>query len=523
MINKKTLSLKLSKPFHTSLDAPFTPVEQTLQTPVDVPNHNSYFVFPSLGNNQELSFFSQTQDNDSDDVMTDVDEPLLVLLPKVLRNYSVSFTASFDQVLMNIYSHILLLPTTTPFLGFIPPLGLASRVANETLQKMVTDSDPANSTGYTVYDAQGTLNHEQLKNAATTPIVLQLIRKRLLDLCSAQKVPKSNVGAVPVSAVTSIQIAVPATINNTNIQNNSIYSGLGLRQLSISNLLLSEQNTANYQQNPASQSAALASSRLRSSSLNLRKHSLTRNNSLTGSSWLHVGNLANVRAGGNLGNPEFAASSDSLQLMNDFVPHAFLTRLGSSLSNMSHNGGSGAVSGFNSMMMDYQTPPSSSKSSISQGSYSPSVNSREGACLYLPGSVGSSSDTETNGSLFSMARSLSRGGATCSFPKPLTINTDVGHNSQSFGFGGNLSGETLHSPFVSAVSAPEDFEYFGHGNNSTGAILENVLPNVSGLRNGSLSSDCQTKDVNGNKVSIPLQYSLSEKKRDSLKMKRGIH
>ncbi|KAM9933852.1 hypothetical protein OXX80_006538 [Metschnikowia pulcherrima] len=533
MLNKKTLSLKLGKSFQAPPDAPFTPVEQTLHTPVDAPNQNSYFAYPSSGNQHESSFFSQPQDNDSDDVMTDVDEPSSVPGPRMIRNYSVSFTSSFDQILMNIYSHILSLPTTTPFSGFIPPSGLASRVANETLNKIIHDSDPACGSGHSVYDVQGTLNHEQLKNAATTPIMLQLIRKRLLDLCSAQKVVKPKNGSTPASAVTSVQIAVPATHSGGNFQNNSIYSGSGLRQSSISTLSLNEQNTTNYiqsQSSQAAQTAALAGSRSRSSSLNLRKHSLTRNNSMNGSSWLHVGNMANVRAGGSLGmNPDFAASSDSLQSMNDFVPHAFLTRSGSSSSTYGPGTNSGANSGFNAMMMDYQTPPSSAKSSISQGSSSPSLSSRETPYSYLPASAGSFSDNEASGSLISRARSSSRGGNACPFPKPLTINTDLSQQSfndtQNFGFGGPINGETLHSPFVSAVSAPEDFEYFGQSNTSSSStVLESVSPNVSGLRSGSLGSDFQqSRDSNGAKVNMPSQYSLSEKKRDSLKMKRGIH
>ncbi|OBA23599.1 hypothetical protein METBIDRAFT_30034 [Metschnikowia bicuspidata var. bicuspidata NRRL YB-4993] len=528
MLKDKTLSLKLNKSFQVP-DGPFTPVEQTLQTPVAAPNQNSYFAFPSLDLHHGLSFFSQAQDNESDDVMTDIDEAPLLLLPKVLRNYSVSFNASFDQILMTVYSHILLLPTTTPFLGLIPPLGLASRVANETLQRMILESDPMSGKHPTVFDAQGTLNNEQLRNNATAPIVLQLIRKRLLDLCSAQKAPKSKSGSAPVSAVTSIQIAVPATSGSQNIQNNSIYSGLGLRQLSISTLLLNEQNTANYQQmqtGQASQSAVLANSRLRSSSLDLRKHSLTRNNSHTGSNWLHVGNMANVRSGGGLGmNPELASSSDSLQLMNDFVPHALLTRTGSSLSNIAYNQGLGAASGFNPIMMDYQTPPTSSKSSISQGSSSPLVNQRENACLYIPGSAGSFSDIESSAA-YSRTQSLNRDTNLCSFPTPLRINTDVAQQSfgapQNPGFGGNTNGEVLHSPFVSAIPVAEDFDYFGQSNSSTSTVPENVLPKVGSLRSGSLGSDTLVKEASENKFNIQLEYSLSEKKRDSLKMKRGI-
>lgn len=448
-------------------DAPFTPVEQTLRTPVEQPN--GYF---------SQSFYSNPQANESDDVLTDADES-----SKVVRNYSLSFTPVFDQLVLGIYSHILLQPTTTPFLGSIPPLGLVSRVANETFQSLVRHMSSDNAP---VYDANCVLSQDHLRNHIHQPIILQLIRKRLLDLCSGLRVPPG--------APTQVLVAVSAP-----------NAGLGLRQLLILNLLLSELNVSAFQ-------STNSSTRLRSSSLNLRKHSLTRNNSYSGSNWLHVGNVQ----GGRLGmNPELGASTDSLQLMHDYVPQAFIRLAGSLASLQNAAWPSNPAPGFHSMMMDYQTPPTSNKSSVSMGSTPPSTSSnRDTLCMQTPGS---GSETEDFGPLLLRLRSLSRGTTGGSFPRPLTINTDAhGVGSAHINGYGN-TGEALHSPFISAVTPNEEMCYFG-GNP---LVLGNVLPNLSGLRSGPLIPESPVKD--GAKVSIPGQFSLSEKKRDSLKLKRGIH
>lgn len=527
MLNKQTLSLKLNKPFLGASDAPFTPVEQTLHTPKDVQGQLSYFP-PHL---QPIHPYSNPQYSESDDILTDGDD----LQMHVNRNYSISFTLNFDQLLMNIYSYFLLLPTTTPFLGITPPLGLVSRVANETLLTVSRNVLEEASNPNFEYDTQNILSFENVSNRSYKPIFLQLIRKRLLDLCSTQKVGGSSKSASDQApTVTSVQISVPSLIpsnsGNHCQSQNSVYQGLGLKQLSISNLLLSEQNISNYQQNqqgqvPHNAQAALNSSRLRSSSLNLRKQSLTRNNSYSGSNWLHVGNMSSARSantpmnGGQLLDNN--ASTDSLQLMHDFVPHAFLNRQGSTLSNGSQNVGSGFNSGFNSMMLDYQTPVSSGKSINSVGSTSPSRD-----CISSSGSI---SETESVGSLFFRSRYSSRGNSSnCPVLKPLVINTDPNNFSHSTlqtpVFGGNLNGEGLHSPFVSAITPSEDFGYFLSGctsapsSNNTGV----TTPNSGSFRSGNLIPESPVKDATSSKLNMTSQFGLSEKKRDSLKLKRGI-
>lgn len=543
MLNKKTLSLKVNKSF-VAADAPFTPIDQTLRTPMDPPNQMSYFPQPP-----PPTLYSNPLYNESDDILTDVDEPNT----KAMRNYSVSFTPLFDTLVMNIYSHIVSLPTTTPFLGTVPPSGLASRVANETFHNLIKNTA---SDASAMYDTHSLLSHDHLKNHAYQPIFLQLIRKRLIDLCSVQR-PSS----VPLPQITSVQVPVPSgpgvssgsqppngsfgashgasssigsigsigsmgsmgSMGSFNANaTNSVYNGLGMRQLSISNLLLNEQNVSNYNQQlaQAAQMVALNNSRLRLSSLNLRKQSLTRNNSYSGTNWLHVGNVQNIRSNGLGMNPEFGASSESLQLMNDYVPQAFI-RLGALLANLTLAGGnwnqSIPATGFNSMMLDYQTPPSSGKSSILLGSTPSSAGANRDANSF---NAQAASDYEEFNHMLMRSRSSSRGNVGGLFPKPLTINTDASSFALSMQNGAAF-GDTLNSPFVSATIPTEDGGFFGPSS------LGNVLPGLTGLRSGPLIPESPGKDVpmaNGNnKINLPGQFSLSEKKRDSLKLKRGIH
>lgn len=497
------------------------------------PSSNSGAVAPTPGSS---SFYHHPAHAESDDILTDVDEPLLG--PKLLKSYSLTFTPLFDQLVLGIYSDIMLLPTTTPFLGCVPPLGLVSRVANETMLSLMKN----NTEQAPLYDTQCVLSLDYLKNHTYQPIILLLIRKRFIDLCSAQRSSSSHPPSIPPS--TSVQ--VPSNINpnwgNTASNGNSgngVYGVVGMRQLSILNLLLNELNVASYQQQPSLAAQAAALSRLRSSSFNLRKHSLTRNNSYNGSNWLHVGNLSNIRPNANLGmHGDQNNSTDSLQLMHDYVPRAFILRaVAAPLSNLhqSLNPCLGpAPGGFNSMMLDYQTPPSSSKSSFSSGSTP--LNTFPNSYLQpAPGSAGSGSEMDETDLEPLRSRSSSRGnGLNGSFPRPLTINTDTCNLLQNVNMHipGGLSGpsslgagEALNSPFLSATTPSEEHGYFLGPTLSSGII--GTLPSTGGLRNGPLMQESPVREsamANGNnKINLPGQFSLSEKKRDSLKMKRGIH
>lgn len=485
---KNNLSLKIAP-----VDVPtalHTPIEQTVSTPVDPPNP-SYF-----------PLYANPQCADSDDVLTDADEP------RVMRSHSVAFTAQFDQLLWNVYLQHLLLPTTKPFAGPLPPLGLVARVANDTVHALVRALAEAPAGAAPVFDAQGAFSPETLRARVHQPVVLLLIRRRLLDLCLAQRSQ-----TVP-PAVTTVQMATPAghaPLGTTLVLGAPPFLGLGLRQLSISNLLLTEQNVAQYGgQNGAGALLArpmsgASSVRLQSSSLNLRKHSLTRNNS--GTSWLHVGNLSSARP---LGNPDLATSTDLLQLMTDFVPSAFV-RTNSGL-NVTGAGNAAAPAstapkwGFNAMMLDYQTPPSSAKSSFSLGSTPPTQ--RDGLYMNTPGSAMSEYDD------FGLGLPQTRPGRsfTGSLPKPLTINTDTPSFPSTFPVGGFQEG--LSSPFV-GLHEDNYFPHHSAGNLLPGLLSEPAIPE-SPVRDTSMAGA-------GDKINLQGQFSLSEKKRDSLKLKRGIH
>lgn len=439
MILNKKLTLKLNSLNGSMTDLPNTPVEQTLSTPT-----TSYFnpIYNHL--------------NESDDVLMDGESS---------RQYTINFTNNFDQLVLSIYSNILSLPTTTPFAGNVPPSGLVSKVANETMNAMLQSPN-------VTYD-HNSLISTYGKNQSYYPIFLQLIRRRLLDLCN-------NV----TTSETSISFNASGLVINN------------LRQTSISNLSLNELNINNYSKGDKS-------------AVNLRKHSLTRNNSYS-NSWLHIGNLANIK-------PQHMASTESLQ---DFVPQSFINRsavsgdyrersnsdnsqsnpLKSAPEQLRHDQSSlrdqmgpsflefvpksshSAQSSQSSF--DYQTPPSSQKSSIQ---YTP------------PDNVQQYNDYDD----FHFFQNFPPPGAAHQ-KVPLTINTDHANADALNALNGNARNmDSLDSPFMSASS--DEGSYFTNG-----------FPSVHSNNSSPTKEDLVDKINAGN-------YTLNEKKRDSLKMKRGIH
>ena len=502
-LNKK-LNLSLAKGLQES--GPYTPLDQTLKTPVDAPNHGNYFpgVTPGFqgangGHASSSTNLLYSHYNESDDMLMDEDTSRV-------RNYTVSFTPQFDLLVLSIYSQIMAHPTTTPFLGMIPPSGLVSKVSNETMNVLMRTTAKPN---HPIYDGSGIVNNDHLRSAAYQPVFLQLFRKRFLDLCTAQgnKEPHKVPASTTVSITASGGMVAPP---------------LGSRQSSISNLLLNElnisqnqnQNQNQSQQNQQNQSqipSQLQNSgtRSRSTSLSLRKQSLTRNNShLGGSNWLHVGNLNNIRGHA---PQEMTTSTDSLQSMQDYVPQSLINRSGAAgngngNSHTSANGHpsltpNGSSSGFHAMMMDYQTPPSSHKGSVSS-EYTPPSS----ASSLASGQFGAQPPQLINAGLsgdfdditLHQPRSLNH-----NFPRPLTINTE---SANQHGFANGQSG-TLDSPFMSATTPSEEVGYFMNGTASGFPLFLGVVPQEE-----------PKKDVN-----LPANVSLSEKKRDSLKLKRGIH
>ncbi|RLV84603.1 hypothetical protein JA9_000241 [Meyerozyma sp. JA9] len=506
-LNKK-LNLSLAKGLQEP--GPYTPLDQTLKTPVDAPNNGNYFpgavpgvtvtpgVTPAVsganghaatGANAMYSHY-----NESDDMLMDEDTSRM-------RNYTVTFTPQFDSLVLSIYSQIMAHPTTTPFSGMVPPSGLVSKVSNETMNVLMRTTAKPN---HPMYDGSGIVNNDHLRSAAYQPVFLQLFRKRFLDLCTAQGNKEPH--KVPASTTVSICGSVP----------------MG-RQSSISSLSLNELNIGSSSQNQ-NQNQALPGSRSRSTSLSLRKQSLTRNNSHSGgSNWLHVGNLNNIRGHA---PHEMTTSTDSLQSMQDYVPQSLIARSGTGPNSANGSNGSasgpasagfgastsltpnGSSSGFHAMMMDYQTPPSSHKGSVSSeytppSSASSSASGQFGAHTPQLVSTGLSGDFDELS--LHQPRSMSH-----NFPRPLTINTE---SANQHGFNGQSG--TLDSPFMSATTPSEEVGYFMHGSSGFPSFL-GVSPQA-GPQAGPQAEEPK-KDVN-----LPANVSLSEKKRDSLKLKRGIH
>lgn len=532
MLNKKlNLSLKLNKLLSNvaAHDGPFTPLEQTLRTPLDAP-HATYFPPQPVshqpqGQPQFHQLYSNPQYNELDDILTDIDEPAFGSF-KTTRNYTVNFTHAFDQLVMGVYSRILSLPTTTPFLGAIPPSGLVSKVANETMAVLVAASDVAGA----IYDQHAVLSVENLRNSHYQPIFLQLIRKRLLDLCLFNGRVADLGLERSLSSSTSISITVAG--GNGQGTNASIYN-TNTRQTSILNLPLTDLNIS-----AVSGSSAQARSRL--SSMSLRKQSLTRNNSYLGSNWLHIGNLNNIRP---TGNADVNMSTDLLQLMQDFVPQSFINRLAAQTSlqpphvavhgahsapqpppqtlpfAQGHPTATTPTNGFNAMMMDYQTPPSSSKGLFSMAS-TPLLAQLNIQIVLTPTNTHDIDDFQ-----FTLRSRLSSRG-NGAFPHPLTINTEHA----------NIQAPTLDLPFMLAATPLDDYSYFmscaggsgGPAGANQGSLSSLVTSTSSQMSSFPIpESPAETlqdsTQAANNKINLPNQFSLSEKKRDSLKLKRGIH
>ncbi|ODV79912.1 uncharacterized protein CANTADRAFT_64125 [Suhomyces tanzawaensis NRRL Y-17324] len=508
---RPNLSLKFNKSLQNlACDGPYTPLDQTMRTPA------FYFAAPPA--NKQDSLYSNPTYNESDDILTDIDEPMGLGF-KTTRNYTLAFNPTFDQLVMSIYNKILSLPTTTPFLGIVPPSGLVSKVANETMASLLSSTTNSNPP---TYDHQSIINSEYLRNHLYQPIFLQLIRKRLIDLCTFHNLANSLAAAhsqnpqkLPESTTVSV------TSSNNGVVMNGV--GAGLKQSSISNLSLTELNISNYNANNSN-------NRSRSSSMSLRKQSLTRNNSYSNNNWLHVGNINSIRphpAG--IHHEQFNASTDSLQSIQDYVPQSFINRSA---------GASTSQNGFNTMMMDYQTPPSSNKGSISSGSSWTPPNGTSASVIQNTINSGhtASSDYEEFLLQHQAARSRSSSRSNNSLPRPLTINTECANiqalnalngvttpNSMN---GRSGTGLALDSPFMSATTPSEDYGYFSNGfgpipNPGSGASSSNSSISESPVNQASGNNDAML--VDSSKINLPTQFSLSEKKRDSLKMKRGIH
>ncbi|EGW34310.1 uncharacterized protein SPAPADRAFT_54463 [Spathaspora passalidarum NRRL Y-27907] len=526
MINNLNLSLKINNKAPDMDSRPFTPIDATVRTPLEPPPHNlphhgsqlssqpmqasnssSPFYFTNnpwveQQQQQHQQIYQNPEYTESDDILTDIDEPN----DFGRRNYTIYFTQHFDQLLMSIYSNILLLPTTTPFSGHIPPSGLAGRVANEIMSNLIKT---LNGNGQPpMYDQQSIINREYLKNHEYQPIILQLIRKRLMDLCHYNH----NSAQFKLPEATTTQVAA-----NT------------LRHSSISNLSLNEMNISTYSNGNGSNSSSanpVQPPRSRSSSLNLRKQSLTRNNS---NNWLHVGNMNNLRppqAPQQGGYSNFNISTDSLQSIQDSVPQSIITRT----TPVVNANNPTLLNQFQqpnpqyAMMMEYNpnsnqnsnTPPPSHKSSL----YTPPPSATNSSANFNLPPVSDHEEFD----YFPRARSGSR--TNVQFPQhTLNIDTNLANlqlqppsmpvNGNTFNsYRHNSNGAiTLDSPFMSATTPGDDY-YGGFPQPQAQAL------GTSPSRGDSPDS---MKLGESARFNLPASVSLNEKKRDSLKLKRGIH
>lgn len=498
MLNKKVnLSLKFNKSLNNlnGDSGPFTPLEQTSKneqawanTPVVPPPKQEIYSNPNYNESDDFLVVASNEDNGY----------------KTTKNFTLNFTSNFDLLVMSVYSHILSLPTTTPFLGSLPPSGLVSKVANETMNSIFNAT--MNNQNPPMYDQQAIITAEALLNHYYQPIFLQLMRKRFLDLCTYNvDITKSQSQQLPVS--TPRKLPESTSVSITSAQNGAVsinsYSGNNIRHSSISNLSLTELNISNYN---ANNDGTTELTRSRNSSLSLRKQSLTRNNSHSSTSnWLHVGNINSIRPN----QAQFTGSTDSLQSLQDYVPQ--------SLINRSH--------------LDYQTPPSKSNlvhpQQTSNIAPPPNVfgNSFGGGHTLTPphsGDINMGSDYDD----FTFYQERSRSGSvkSGSFPRPLTINTDSANSQTLNALNGDrltFNGFALDSPFMSATTPQDDYGYFcnGFASLSGGSISASSSIGASPV----LSHHGNNDALPDNKIMLPAAVSLSEKKRDSLKLKRGIH
>lgn len=476
-------------------ELPYTPTEQT---------GNSTSYFPVYGNPQ----YSESDEG---------------LAEESTKNYTISFTPVFDQLVLSIYHNILSLPTTTPFAGDIPPSGLLSKVAVQTMGVMQNTSN-------TLYDHNNLIGLYG-KSQTYYPIFLQLIRRRLLDLCSNNVLSETSI-----------------VINSSGLISNN-------RQTSISNLCLNELNINNYKGgskdskpepfprigsrenvkeafpriNSRDNIKGINSGEARNS---LRKQSLTRNNSYS-NSWLHIGNLANI-------NHNHMSSTDSLQ---DFVPQNLVNRSAIPDDNLLNR----SINQIDEDSNYYIPPPkpvSNRSNSINSINSIDSSNQRQNSLNY--------SDFSKPNSSYDNEYSRSNN------PSNFNYQTPPSSHENQFKTPDNINNNHHH---LNNNQDFDDFNFYQNFNQNqnksvnlntpqlsinTGQANVDALNSLNGIQykddSGSLDSpfmSATTEDsyfINGfpSNHSSPSKddivdkfnsgnYTLNEKKRDSLKMKRGIH
>ncbi|KAI5948832.1 hypothetical protein KGF57_005230 [Candida theae] len=374
----------------------------------------------------------------------------------------------------------------------------------------------------------------------------------------------------------------PETLGNnngtTNNTNTSSYSNAslkrpqfpmsnGMKNTSISNLSLNEMNLMHYNAQQSSQQAQAqgqgqgqsqnqpsnASIRSRSSSLNLRKQSLTRNNS---NNWLHVGNIHSLRPRNS------NASTDSL----DCVPiQANIFNYGggegsSTNSTPPHSAGIqphpqsnyfpqqplSAGGNIQPQTAYYPPPPSSAHAQQDYPHMTPTSAPFNLPPVPPPPPFLQRSRSSTSGSTYGGA-----GGGGGPPSVPYHLNTESANaqalNSlngrSSFNANANPAGFTLDSPFEPnshpfSQPSPQQWssqpcsQQYSMSQQQHQHQQQQQYQQYQQQRSSSFSSqssqssmldDTATDEARFNSNFNTNYVSLSEKKRDSLKLKRGMH
>ncbi|KAG5420980.1 hypothetical protein I9W82_000070 [Candida metapsilosis] len=329
-----------------------------------------------------------------------------------------------------------------------------------------------------------------------------------------------------------------SNFNNASLKRPSFPMSNGMKNTSISNLSLNEMNLMNYnaqqqQQAQAQNQASNASIRSRSSSLNLRKQSLTRNNS---NNWLHVGNIHSLRP----------RNSNASTVSLDCVPiQANLFNGGGFSNGASANSTPPQSAGIQTQYQSNyfpQQPISAGGNVQPQTTYFPPPNSQEYQNMNSMSAPFNLPPAPPPPFLQRSRSSTSGSGSGCgNGPSvPYHLNTESANaqalNSlngrSSFNANGtsNTAGFSLDSPFEpnshqfsqpsqspqnwTAQPCAQQYQQFQQPQ----LQRQSSLSSQSSMQDDSVMDEARfNSNFNTNYV------SLSEKKRDSLKLKRGMH
>lgn len=105
----------------------------------------------------------------------------LLLLQLLGQFYLITFLPLLDAVLIQQYTATVDDPTTTPFHGQVPPSGLVSKVAQQVAHDVVAEPEDTFPRFFTPAEDEAKVAELH----SNPPLLLALIRKRLVDVCTA--------------------------------------------------------------------------------------------------------------------------------------------------------------------------------------------------------------------------------------------------------------------------------------------------------------------------------------------------